>query len=234
MKVEKILRVSLQGVSRPFVCADEAGVVRWCKGNHTGLRACICEWLCGRFAAALGLPVPACDILRLDRRTFEDWRAVQPIPIPEIVTAANQYVFASTNVEEVKDVFDAEKELAHVDPLTLGRVYMFDRFFGNTDRTDANSNLLVSGSAYIIDHNNAFDPEFDEGTFAAEHILRRRYAAMSAEARDGFERAIRATVTREAVAARWRELPAEWTDPLEDVFTLESVNDYLFGGGRER
>ena len=87
---------------------------------------------------------------------FEDWCAVQPIPIPEIVTAANQYVFAS------------------------------------------------------------------------------RYAAMSAEARDGFERAIRATVTREAVAARWSELPAEWTDPLEDVFTLESVNDYLFGGGRER
>ena len=154
--------------------------------------------------------------------------------IPEIVTSGNQYVFASVNVEETKDVFDADKELAHVDPLMLGRVYMFDRFIGNTDRTDANSNLLVNGSAYIIDHNNAFDPEFDAADFGAEHILRRYYAAMSADEREEFEDEIRRKVTRESVAAWWSELPAEWTDTLAGVFDMETVNDYLFGGGHGR
>lgn len=58
--------MSDQGVSRPYLCYDENCVLRWCKGNHTGLRSLMSEWVCARIARELGLPVPAGDILRLD------------------------------------------------------------------------------------------------------------------------------------------------------------------------
>ena len=70
MNIRQILRVSDQGVSRPYQCYDEDGVLRWCKGNHTGLKSLMSEWICARVGTALRLPVPPCDILRsaeLDR-----------------------------------------------------------------------------------------------------------------------------------------------------------------------
>ena len=39
MQIRQIVRVSDQGVSRPYQCYDENGGLRWCKGNHTGLRS---------------------------------------------------------------------------------------------------------------------------------------------------------------------------------------------------
>ena len=47
-KIKSILKVSDQGVSRPFLCKDERDAVRWCKGNHTGIRSLIAEWMCAR------------------------------------------------------------------------------------------------------------------------------------------------------------------------------------------
>ena len=53
MRIRQIVRVSDQGVSRPYQCCDENGVLRWCKGNHTGLRSLIAEWVCARIAREL-------------------------------------------------------------------------------------------------------------------------------------------------------------------------------------
>ena len=40
-RITSIVKVSEQGVSRPFLCTDEDGGVRWCKGSHTGFRSLI-------------------------------------------------------------------------------------------------------------------------------------------------------------------------------------------------
>ena len=45
-RVKSILKVSGQGVSRPYLCTDEADRIRWCKGSHTGFRSVISEWIC--------------------------------------------------------------------------------------------------------------------------------------------------------------------------------------------
>ena len=86
MQVRQIVRVSDQGVSRPYQCYDENGVLRWCKGNHTGLRSLIAEWVCARIARELGVPVPACDILRLDPATFREWTRCRGERLPQLVT----------------------------------------------------------------------------------------------------------------------------------------------------
>lgn len=98
MRVKHIVGVSDQGVSRPYQCHDENGELRWCKGNHTGLRAIMSEWLCARMGQSLDLPVPPCDVLYLDPQCFDRWRADRA-SLPVLVTAANPYVFASLNVD---------------------------------------------------------------------------------------------------------------------------------------
>ena len=47
------------------------------------------EWVCARIARELGLPVPACDILRLDPALFQDWVRCQDVRAPQLVTEAN-------------------------------------------------------------------------------------------------------------------------------------------------
>ena len=98
------------------------GRVRWCKGNHTGLRSVISEWICARLARQLGLPVPDFSIMKLDLELFTDWRRDRGT-VPEIVTESNQYVFASLNVEDCKDVLRPSSELAHIDGTFIDEVW---------------------------------------------------------------------------------------------------------------
>lgn len=92
-RIESIIKVSDQGVSRPFLCRDENGCVRWCKGSHTGFRSLISEWLCACLAREIGLPIPDFEVFRLDRSDFCAWRAAQNSDAPGLVTDANQFVF---------------------------------------------------------------------------------------------------------------------------------------------
>lgn len=222
MRVKHIIGVSDQGVSRPYQCHDENGELRWCKGDHTGLRAVMSEWLCARMGQSLDLPVPTCDVLYLDPRCFDRWRADRA-SLPVLVTAANPYVFASLNVPNAKDVTDAATELVEVDPLLLARIYVFDRFIRNTDRTDFNSNLLLDGGVHVIDHNNAFDPGFDSETFGRTHVLRGAFAAADPRELECFRDRIHATVTVDFLESAWSEMPEAWTGVGREVLSLESV-----------
>lgn len=227
MIVRQIVGVSDQGVSRPYRCYDENGVLRWCKGNHTGLKSVMSEWVCGRLARCLGLPVPPCDILRLEPKTFESWRRNRGESLPQLVTEANPFVFASTNVENAKDVYDIERDLHCDSPELLARICLFDELVRNTDRTDYNSNLLSNAGVHIIDHNNAFDPGFDPDVFAREHVLRRFRAAADAELVAEFRELVRKTVTEALLDEIWSEMPAEWTDVGEGVLPLDRVKGIL-------
>ena len=231
MRIHQILRVSDQGVSRPYQCYGEDGVLRWCKGNHTGLKSLVSEWICARIGRALGLPVPPCDILRLDVAVFEDWRRYKGVALPQLVTPANQFVFASVHVANAKDVFDVETDLKSDDPEVLARIYLFDELIHNTDRTDYNTNLLSNAGVHVIDHNNAFDPAFDAETFSGEHALRRFRAMLPPEKVASFAEEVRHVVSEEFLDAVWTEMPIEWTDPGGEVLPLERIKSILLEGG---
>lgn len=230
MLIRQILRVSDQGVSRPYQCLDEQGVLRWCKGNHTGLRSLMCEWVCGRIGRALGLPVPPCDILKLDVRMFDDWRKCKGMDLPRLVTEANPYVFGSVHVADAKDVVDVEADLRQDNPGLLVRICLFDELVRNTDRTEYNTNLLSNAGVHVIDHNNAFDPSFDATVFLREHALRRFRAEAANEDLEAFKAEARTVVTEAFLDEVWAEMPAEWTDSGEDVLPLARIKDVLGKG----
>ena len=229
-RIESILKISEQGVSRPFLCRDENGAIRWCKGSHTGFRSLVSEWICGRLAREIGLPIPDFDIFSLDCGDFNAWSGLQNAVVPDLVTEANQFVFGSLNVENCKDVFDSAVELAHIDKKTLARIYWFDELIHNTDRTDFNSNLLVNGDVYIIDHNNAFDPEFKAAAFADEHILRGCRNAISIDEVHALRTRVRDLARGEFLESAWNEMPAVWIDVGETVLSLDSIRRVILEG----
>ena len=227
MNVRQIVRVSDQGVSQPYQCYDERGVLRWCKGNHTGLRSLMSEWVCARIARELGLPVPACDILRLDPALFQAWVRCQGVRLPQLVTEANPFVFASTNVEDSKDVIDIEKDLRCDDPGLLTRICLFDELICNLDRTDDNTNLLSNAGVHVIDHNNAFDPAFDRETFLREHALRRFRTAADPSVAAAFAEQVRQVVTEGFLDEVWSEMPTEWTEIGSETLSLGTMEGVL-------
>ena len=230
MEICQILRVSDQGVSRPYQCLDEQGVVRWCKGNHTGLRSLMCEWICGRIGRALNLPVPPCDILKLDVRMFDLWRRCSGEDLPRLVTEANPYVFGSVHVADAKDVVDVDSDLRQDDPFLLTKIYLFDELVRNTDRTDYNTNLLSNAGVHVIDHNNAFDPLFQQEAFSREHVLRRFRANATAETVDALKAEMRAVLTETFVDEVWTEMPAEWTESGGGILSPDEIKGILAKG----
>ena len=229
-QVKSILKVSEQGVSRPYLCTDEDDRIRWCKGCHTGFRSVISEWICACMARRLNLPIPDFAILNLDVAIFRQWRGYQANPVPEIVTDFNPYVFASLDAEGCKDVVDPQFDLRHIDKALLAKIYLFDRLIHNTDRTDFNSNLLVNGHIYIIDHNNAFDPGFSAHDFEASHILRAYRDAMPEAERTEFLRKSAELANGAFLEETWSEMPEEWIDIGNDVLPLSSVKNIIKEG----
>ena len=227
MQIRQIVRISDQGVSRPYQCYDEEGTLRWCKGNHTGIRSLLSEWICARVAQRLGLPVPACDILRLDPVRFQDWARCRGELVPQLVTDANPYVFASANVADSKDVIDIEEDLRCDDPVLLARILLFDELVHNTDRTDDNTNLLANAGVHVIDHNNAFDPAFEREVFLREHVLRRFAAAGGGALAAEFAAEVREVVTERFLDEVWAEMPVAWTEAGCEMLTLEIVKSVL-------
>ena len=227
MQIRQIVRVSDQGVSRPYQCYDEEGTLRWCKGNHTGIRSLLSEWICARVAQRLGIPVPACDILRLDPVRFQEWARCRGEHVPQLVTESNPYVFASTNVGDSKDVIDIERDLRCDDPILLARICLFDELVHNTDRTDDNTNLLSNAGVHVIDHNNAFDPAFDRESFLREHALRRFAAAGGLSLAAEFAAEVHEVVTERFLDEVWTEMPVTWTEAGCEMLTLEIVKGVL-------
>ena len=227
--IESILKISEQGISRPFLCRDEFGGIRWCKGSHTGFRSLVSEWICARLARTIGLPIPAFDIFSLDCEEFRLWRKMQNADVPDLVTESNPFVFGSLNVENCKDVLDPRVDLGHVDPKALAAVYWFDRLIHNTDRTDYNSNLLVNGSIYIIDHNNAFDPTFEENEFDGEHLLRDYRDALSPREVSALRERVCGFASGASLDQAWDEMPSVWADIGESVLPLETIRRVIMG-----
>lgn len=220
-QVTQIIRILQQGVTSPILCKTADGVEYCCKGVHAGFASLCKEWICANIAQALQLPIPEFEILDVPLRLFENWNKAKGGNAPRLVNSGCHYVFGSRIIGEVKDVLNAE-ELAFkkVDARTMCRILMFDRIIKNSDRNDGNSNLLMTSrrppAVYIIDHNSAFDTNFDRDEFMRNHILRDFYSAVESEAKDGFRKDVMKLLSDGLIADVKSRMPDVWVDSLTD------------------
>ena len=233
-QVTQIVRILQQGMTSPLLCKTSDGVEYCCKGVHAGFASLCKEWVCANIARALQLPIPDFEILDVPLRLFENWNNAKGGSAPLLVTSGCHYVFGSRIVGEVKDVLNAnELKVKKVDACTMGRVLMFDRMIRNGDRNDWNSNLLMtygrSPSIYIIDHNSAFDKNFDCDEFMRNHILRDFYSSIEQEDKNRFWMEVKKLLSSGFIADAKSQMPDIWMDCLteHDAECIENVEDTI-------
>ena len=234
--IKQILRISEQGVNRPVRCVADDGNFYWCKGLQSGYMVIVNEWIAGSIAKRLNLPIPEIEPLFCSAELSEEWVNAGKMDndIRERLSSSSMnVVFASKEVPHALDL----RNLTGFEDLStctlFTAIYLFDKLVRNTDRTDDNSNILlndyVNKTIFIIDHSNAFSPDFSDKEFCKTHIFRNSYAACPQALHDEIVRGFRKELTREFVESIWKEMPDVWQEGTGyRNLTLDSLQDTIF------
>jgi hypothetical protein len=174
--VTEIIRRLDQGVTRPFLVRAEDDALYVAKGREATRPGLIAEWLCGHLARNVGLAVPEFSLLEVPRELIEAFG-------PEGGALGTGIVFGSRQEADVQEF--AITQLKHIDKADRQRLLAFDWWVENGDRSlsphGGNPNLLwraAQSRLLVIDHNLAFDPEFDEAAFFETHVFRDDFEAV--------------------------------------------------------
>lgn len=208
LPIVEITDRSTDGRTMPFKCRGDDGRLYYVKGRSATHESLICEWMAGHLAARMGLNLPRLAI------------ATAPAGLvrlhPEGRELGTGPVFASRAVEGLSWITYASKLRV---PLPMRRdILVFDWWVHNADRTltetGGNPNLLFnaeSGDLVVIDHNLAFDAEFDETTFFQTHIFGDEWNLLCQDLVEMANYQARLSeVLADSWDITWASVPSEW------------------------
>lgn len=207
LTIIEILERSEQGRTRPFLCRCIDHRLYFVKGRDAGHRSLLCEWFAGHLARALRLPVPEFVVAQAPKELL--------VLHPEGRDLGHLPVFASRRVDHTQEL--TVSHLRDVDESVQRDVLVFDWWVNNADRTlttlSGNPNLMWDAARrklVVIDHNLAFDREFDAAQFCQTHAFSGQIPKIF---QDLVERAGYLKRLQQALAV-WPEAcknaPAEW------------------------
>ena len=207
LQVVEILDRSDQGVTRPFLCRCDDDQLYYVKGRDAGRRSLLCEWLAGHLAQAFGLPVPPFTVVKAPSALIELF--------PEGAELGAGPAFGSRFVAHTQEL--SVSHLYDVPALLQRDVLVFDWWVRNSDRTltslNGNPNLLWDADAkqlVVIDHNVAFDREFDGHSFSAMHVFSQQIPTVFQDLVERVSYAERLRSALAAWAAACQNVPDEW------------------------
>jgi hypothetical protein len=231
LTVTEILGRAQEGRTRPYICRCDDGEVYFVKGKSATRFGLISEWICARLCTALDLPIAQYGIANVPDELIAADLTGQYLELGEGPAFASCRVNA-TNL--------ARGHIRSV-PVPLRRdVILFDWWIHNADRTltemGGNPNLLwmpgSPGALKMIDHNLAFDSDFDAIDFLDLHVfagevrelfsdflLRDSYAARFANALESWSDIC------DTLPDAWRFIDTEKTMPVE--YPIEAVKTLL-------
>lgn len=170
LQVTEIVRRLDQGMTRPFLVRAEDDALYVAKGREATQRGLIAEWICAHLAKELGLAIPEFSLLEVPQELAE------ALGVEGNALGAG-LVFGSRQEAGVQEF--AVTQLKRIDADERRRLLAFDWWVENADRSltphGGNPNLLwraAENRLLVIDHNLAFDAEFDEAAFFATHVFR--------------------------------------------------------------
>lgn len=226
--ITEVIERAAQGMTRPYLCMAEDGNAWFVKSAGAHWRSLVCEWIAGRLAGAFGLPLPAIAQPTVDESLAEALRGQGDHDL------AAGSAFGSQRVEYVRDF---EPALLDQCPVAFRRdLVAFDWWVHNADRTlgdlSGNPNLLwVSGERrpVIIDHNLAFDPDFDASLFLRTHVFRADFLALRDDLVTRAEYEQRFTDLLASLDTFWAEIPHNWIyrEDGQPRITLHEVGQVL-------
>lgn len=171
IQIVEILDRSIQGITNPFYCRCEDGQAYFVKGHGAGKRSLIAEYVGGRLARAFGLPVADFEIVEVPQELI---KCSGRLDAGDLGTGL---AFGSKAVPYVQEF--SISHLSQVPVPTRKDVVLFDWWVHNADRTltekGGNPNLLwntQSSKLAVIDHNQAFDNDFNPLIFSELHVFK--------------------------------------------------------------
>ena len=198
---------SEQGVIRPFRCRGEDKKWYWVKGSMAGKRALCCEWLAGRLAQIIGLPIPEF------RQVYVPREIIDFSLIADITELGYGIAFGSEDIGQVQEFVFNDKE--KISETLRMQILLFDWWVQNTDRTlgarGGNPNLLwevKTAKPWIIDHNMAFTTPFSVREFIDSHVFGSDSNLIALQNDLDIKTLMRDTISR--VQELFEELPEDW------------------------
>lgn len=170
IQITEVLRRSEQGVTLPFICRGEDNATYFVKGRGAGRRSLISEYLCGKLAVEFGLPIADFAIVDVPELL------IKGALTPDIQDLGAGLAFGSKALSHVQELHFPQ--LKTISERIKRDVVMFDWWVLNSDRTlnenGGNPNLLwdqKENKLVVIDHNTAFETNFDRKSFCEKHIF---------------------------------------------------------------
>lgn len=213
VKITEIISRSEQGMTRPFLCRADNGLLYYVKGRYAGYRALCCEWLAGQLGKLIDLPIPDFCIADVPRNLVEGSSRTDASDL------GYGQVFASAFVEGAQEI--TFTDVGMIDAELKRKVVLFDWWVRNEDRTlteyGGNPNLLRTagtGQLHVFDLNLAFDDTFDEARFWRSHVFTDAVTHWPDEFKLIITQQMRAALIR--MPEIWNELPDGWRNPHGD------------------
>lgn len=195
--IEEVIGKAPQGLSNPYVCRTEDGLLYYVKGLPRSSQ--VREWVCARLATLFGLPIAEYEILDLPEELYEqlDPEAQQSLGCGP--------VFASLELP-CPSWFEGHSMCDSLDEAQMLDIFIFDLWVQNADRTIDNTNLLFSGNDLrVIDHNNAFDNDYSaessRGHIFYDHVCHR----------------LGGWVFRTEIEAKLEEVLTDWGEVMDSI-----------------
>lgn len=219
--IEEVLRRSDQGQTEPFICRGSDEEIYFVKGRGASRRSLLCEWVAGNLGYNLGLPIPPFEIVDVPEELFEVGSSLDLYDLgPGPAFGSLQRSVMELTPSSLLDI-PKEQQMD---------VLAFDWWVHNSDRwlseKGGNPNLFLDADSHeliVLDHNLAFDPNFDTLDFLDHHVfsgqqrdvftdmLRRRdYNARFADALGKWPEIVG------AIPQEWYFLDQEMTVPIQD------------------
>ncbi len=205
----EISRRARQGATRPFLCRGDDDNLYWVKGNGAGKVALCREWLAGRIAQKLNLPIPAFE------QVYVPDELIQYSSFKEISDLGAGFCFGSLHIQDATDL--AFSNISGLEESFMRKLTLFDWWLQNEDRTlgqlGGNVNLLWSASSknvYVIDHNLSFENDFKISKFRQNHV----FSSFLENMQDLFldEITLEFKLIFEQLGKIWSELPDCWVE----------------------
>ena len=232
VQIIEILGRSEQGITHPFICRGNDDNTYFVKGIGAGRRDQVCEWIAGNLGVELGLPIAPFKIVDVPVELIEG--------NPHYTDLGPGPAFGSLK-QTIMELNYAGIERVPVD---LQRdVLAFDWWIRNNDRmlseSGGNPNLFwepEKEQLVIIDHNQAFDPDFSVDNILQYHVFSEQHHGLFDDVfyRQKHEKAFQASLNRwsdicDNIPEEWHYLDTEMSIPaniqLDAIFiTLNRCN----------
>jgi hypothetical protein len=228
LEIYEIIEPAVQGQTTPFLCKASDNKNYYVKGQAATATGLMKEFIAGSLAHKLGLPIPAFHIAYLDEVLAKAHSQTA------LECLGSGYVFASECIDSVTE-FKYEM-LKQVNPSLQTEVLLFDLWVQNEDRalTDkgGNPNLLwQSGQSklHIIDHNLAFDPDFNLKLFWETHAFRLQFNDYQLDSLEKQRIESRLQESLKSWVECWGKIPIEWKEDNEETkfFNFETTLNRL-------